>query len=243
MKIERRIILEKETELRFDKEKKSLKGYAAVFNSLSMDLGGFREKISPGAFKESLKEADVRALLNHDPNYILGRMSSKTLVISEDDRGLQTEIIPPDTQWARDLVVSIERGDITQMSFGFRVNKDSWERVNEDNIRTLLDVSLVDVSPVTFPAYLDTSIQARSLSEMATVAGLDLAGLEKVLIRATHSIDFDESDRTAIRSVVDVLNKLVAPREIPEDAKLKEQEAQAIRKLNVLSKKFNLRLR
>jgi hypothetical protein len=107
----------------------------------------------------------------------------------------------------------------------------------------LLDVSLVDVSPVTFPAYLDTSIQARSLSEMATVAGLDLAGLEKVLIRATHSIDFDESDRTAIRSVVDVLNKLVAPREIPEDAKLKEQEAQAIRKLNVLSKKFNLRLR
>jgi uncharacterized protein len=181
--------------------------------------------------------------LNHDPNYVLGRMSAKTLTITEDQIGLKTEIIPPDTQWARDLVVSIERGDITQMSFGFRVKKDHWERIENDNIRTLQDVSLVDVSPVTFPAYLDTSIQARSLSEMATVAGLDLAGLEKVLIRATHSIAFDEADRTAIRSVVEVLNQLVAPKEILEDAKIKEQEAQAIRKLNVLSKKFQLRLR
>ncbi len=109
-----------------DGETKQIRGYAAVFNSFSQPLGGFREIIRPGAFKKTLRDADVRALLNHDPNYVLGRKSAKTLELSEDDKGLRYAITPPDTSFANDLMVSIGRGDVTQSSFGFQTVKDKW---------------------------------------------------------------------------------------------------------------------
>lgn len=140
-------------------------GYAAVFNSLSEDLGGFREKIDPGAFANSINSDDVRALWNHDSNYILGRNKSGTLTLAEDQRGLKIDITPPDSQWARDLMTSIERGDVSQMSFGFRTVEQRWEGEYPDETRTLMEVQLFDVSPVTFPAYPDTSIGLRSLEE------------------------------------------------------------------------------
>jgi uncharacterized protein len=131
------------------------------------DLGGFREKIAPGAFKRSLENgADVRALLNHDSNYVLGRNKSGTLFLSEDERGLKIEITPPDTQWARDLMVSMERGDIDQMSFGFYTISDDWETKDGENIRTLREVELFDVSVVTYPAYTATSANVRSAEEV-----------------------------------------------------------------------------
>jgi HK97 family phage prohead protease len=142
-----------------------------VFNSWSGDLGGFTEKIAPGAFKESLSRGDdVRALLNHDANYVLGRTKSGTLELSEDKKGLRIVNAPPDTQWARDLQVSIDRGDIDQMSFGFVTRKDQWEEDKETKkvSRTLLEVDLVDVSPVTFPAYPDTTVAIRSMDEWKT---------------------------------------------------------------------------
>lgn len=152
-------------EMRVEKgedDKPSIKGYAAVFNKLSEDLGGFREQIAPGAFKNTIGKDDIRALWNHDPNYVLGRNKSGTLKLEEDDRGLLIKIDPPDAQWARDLMKSIERGDITQMSFGFRAIKDEWK--NESGkmpIRTLLENWLRDISPVTFPAYPQTSVKVR----------------------------------------------------------------------------------
>jgi len=135
-------------------------GYAAVFDKLSDNLGGFKEKISRGAFRSSISQNnDVRALLNHDSNFVLGRTKSKTLELSEDKTGLRTEISPPDAQWAKDLAVSVNRGDIDQMSFGFRTIKDTWDKQNSDEpIRTLEDVELFDVSIVTFPAYKATSV-------------------------------------------------------------------------------------
>ena len=139
-------------------------GYAAVFNSLSENLGGFREKIEPGAFKESIKTADVRALFNHDPNFVLGRTLSGTLLLSEDDKGLAIEISPPDTQAARDLMTSMQRGDISQMSFGFRTKTDRWETIDGENVRTLVEVDIFDVSPVTYPAYAETDAAVRSLN-------------------------------------------------------------------------------
>ena len=143
--------------------KPQIVGHAAVFDSLSEDLGGFREKIAPGAFKRALKEQqDVRALFNHDPNVVLGRTKNGTLRLEEDDDGLLSEIDPPDTQVARDLMVSMERGDVDQMSFGFVTKKDEWEETEGGDIRTLLDVDLYDVSPVTFPAYPDTDVAVRS---------------------------------------------------------------------------------
>lgn len=139
-------------------------GYAAVFNSQSEDLGGFREVIRPGAFRKTVKESDIRALWNHDPNYVLGRKSAGTLSLREDDHGLAFEITPPDTSWARDLLVSIERRDVTQMSFGFTTVKDKWQRGDGGTqTRELVEVRLFDVSPVTFPAYPATEAGIRSL--------------------------------------------------------------------------------
>lgn len=145
-----------------------IRGHAAIFNSLSEDLGGFREQIAPGAFIEAIEKDDVRALWNHDPNYVLGRNRSRTLQMSEDTRGLAIEIDPPDTQFARDLMVSIERGDVSQMSFAFSVkpNGQNWGK-DEDGqvVRTLTGVRLFDVSPVTYPAYTQTDVALRSMQE------------------------------------------------------------------------------
>jgi HK97 family phage prohead protease len=155
-------------ELRVDRsEKPKISGHAAVFNVMG-DGGWFREKVAPGAFADSIQVDDVRALFNHDANIVLGRNRSGTLKLHEDDRGLAIEIDPPDTQFARDLLISIERGDVTQMSFGFETIKDSWERSTEGNnldVRTLEKVRLWDVSPVTFPFYKETDVAVRSHEE------------------------------------------------------------------------------
>ncbi len=140
-------------------------GYAAVFNSLSEDLGGFREKIEPGCFSKTINSDDIRSLKNHNSDYVLGRNKSGTLILSEDQRGLKIDVIPPDAQWARDFMVSIDRGDVDQMSFGFHKVSDRWEGDYPNEVRTLTEVRLFDVSPVTFPAYPDTEVGLRSLEE------------------------------------------------------------------------------
>jgi HK97 family phage prohead protease len=143
-----------------------LSGHAALFDCLSEDLGGFREKIAPGAFAESLASDDIRALFNHDPNFILGRNRAGTLRLTEDEVGLRIEIDPPDTQACRDLLVSIGRGDVNQMSFGFivRPNGQTWEKDPEGRVlRTLNSIQLLDVACVVYPAYPETTIAVRSL--------------------------------------------------------------------------------
>ena len=139
-----------------------LVGYAALFDELSEDLGGFRERIAAGAFAASIG-GDVRALFNHDTNLILGRTRANTLRLAEDQRGLQCEIIMPDTTTSRDLRESVRVGNVDQMSFGFRTKQDSWDEVDGAIVRTLFEVELLDVSPVTFPAYPQTEIALRSM--------------------------------------------------------------------------------
>ena len=143
-----------------------LVGHAAVFNSLSEDLGGFREKIAPGAFAATIKTADVRALWNHDPNFVLARTKSGTLRLREDERGLWFEADLLDEPFERSLIKKIERGDITQNSFGFRVMPDGQNWAMEDGalIRTLTNVDLFDVSPVAYPAYTQTDLGVRNLA-------------------------------------------------------------------------------
>ena len=158
------------TELRVQPEGESavIEGHAAIFDSLSQDLGfmfPFKERINKGAFKSSLEKDDIRALWNHDANYVLGRNKAGTLELTETNKGLRVRIHPPDTQWARDLTESIRRGDVTQMSFGFVVEKETWSVEGKEDIRTLEQVKLYDVSPVTFPAYLDTDVGVRSAME------------------------------------------------------------------------------
>ena len=138
--------------------KRKIVGYAVVYNSESFSVSpAFSERIAKGAFTKSIARDDVRGLWNHDPNYPLGRVKAKTLKLSEDEKGLKFEIDPPPTQYAKDLMISIERGDVSQNSIGFSITKETWsKRLGGSSIRTIEEGKLYDVSPVTFAAYEET---------------------------------------------------------------------------------------
>lgn len=166
-----------------------IEGYAAVFNALSEDLGGFREMIHPGAFAKTIKEADVRALINHDPAMVIGRTKNNTLTMKEDIHGLRVAITPPDTSYARDLVASLRRGDIDQMSFGFETVRDEWHITNDEVMRALVEVKLFDVSPVTFPAYPQTTVGVRSKATEMQRSRLTAPG------QAAHPVNAEQTEQ------------------------------------------------
>jgi uncharacterized protein len=159
----------KASQLRASEDGKGITGYAAVFNVLSEDLGWFREMVMPGAFSRCLgTNPDVRCLFNHDPGKVLGRTKSGTLRLKEDNTGLQFDCDLPETIAAKDVSQLISRGDIDQCSFGFMVNTQNWREEKDASgimqlTRELVDVNLFDVSPVTYAAYPQTSVSARSL--------------------------------------------------------------------------------
>lgn len=181
-------------------------GHAAVFNQLSDDLGFFREIIKPGAFTKTLQEnREIYATFNHDDNFLLGRVSSGTLTLREDEQGLYTEIKPPNTQIIRDLVLTpMRRGDLKQMSFTFQSVKDkeSWEGTAEAPVRVLSEVKLFEVAPVVNPAYPQTDANLRSAFMQA---GIDPDGLLAALKRAEKKLanpaDWEALFRTASRCV------------------------------------------
>ena len=129
-----------------------VRGYAAVYDSDS-EFMGYYEQIEKGAFDDVLND-DVRAYYNHDENYLLGRVSSGTLRIGTDKRGLYYEVDLPNTTYANDLVELMKRGDINQSSFAFLISEDRWEERDGKTYRIIEKVSrLLDVSPVAMPAY------------------------------------------------------------------------------------------
>ena len=147
-------------------EKRTVRGYAATFESRSGDLGGFIESIDREAFSETDME-DVRALFNHDSNFVLGRTKAGTLRLMVDENGLAYEIDMPDTQLGRDMYESIKRGDISQSSFAFTIEDDEYRKEGDTVFRTIKKIKkLYDVAPVTFPAYESTSVQARKIDEL-----------------------------------------------------------------------------
>jgi len=154
-----------------------LTGHAAVFGSESGDLGGFREVIQRGAFRKVLKRdnLDVAALFNHDQNLILGRTTNGSLTLREDPRGLVYEVNVADTSYGRDLKVLLERGDVSQSSFAFRVRAEgqTWTDAPDGTmIRTITEFDdLLDVSPVVFPAYADTTSVALTRSNQSSSTG------------------------------------------------------------------------
>lgn len=152
-------------EVRATEKGRTIGGYAAVFNSKAEIGASFHEVIKPGAFRAATSQ-DVRALIDHDSGRVIGRSTSGTLRLTEDDVGLAVEIDLPDTQDGRDLATLIERGDVSGMSFGFVVTKQTWDDTTEPPSRTIEEVDLREVSVVAFPAYDDTSIALRSLSEV-----------------------------------------------------------------------------
>lgn len=165
----------------------TISGYAARFNSWSEDLGGFRERIKPGAFSKALMTSDVRLLYNHDSNNLpLGR-TPKTLRLSEDTKGLRFEGDLPDTQLAKDLTIAIQRGDITGNSFSFTVaeNGDEWREKEGVTSRTITEFKeLFDIGPVVFPAYDSPKVKVsqRSIDKAKESKSSVTAGEDKGVI-------------------------------------------------------------
>jgi len=182
-------------------------GYAAVFNKWSEDLGFFKEKIDPGTFKKTIAESDIRALINHDPNLLIGRTRNKTLKLWEDDKGLGFEVKLPETSYAADLIASIKRKDITQNSFGFKTVQDSWSE--DGKKRILKEAMLFDISPVTFPAYKQTTVKMR-LHEI----GIDFDALNMALIRAERGV-VTNSDVDLFHSTIEILKRYIPVDEEP----------------------------
>lgn len=196
-------------ELRMDGEGgKLMMGHAAVFNQKSLPMFGFQEQVMAGAFKKTIRESDIRALWNHNPDRVLGRNKSGTLELDEDKKGLAVKITPPETQWANDLRESIRRKDVSQMSFGFRTIKDSWHMEDGIPTRNLEEVRLFDVSPVTYPAYPTTDISVRGLAfAAAQISESKDSKLFKAMLRLQAGDELRADEMTLLTDFAVTLQK------------------------------------
>jgi len=206
-------------ELRASSDGARLGGYALKFNKLSRNLGGFVERIAPGALTKTLKDGgDVLCRYQHEDEFLLGRTSSGTLRLSVDEVGLLYEVDLPNTSYARDLEALADRKDVQHSSFAFQLmpGGDDWSLTPEGfPLRTLTELHLVDVAPVVNPAYLDTTSGLRSLAE-------------------SRNLDFD-SVRAAAESerLADLLRA-----DVQEDAPGETHAAAIARKRLALSQHF-----
>lgn len=190
----------------------TLFGYAAKFNKLSRNLGGFVEEIHPDAFNKSLADG-VRVMARYNHEVLLATTDSGTLRVWADEVGLPYEIDLPDTTFGRDLAVMAERQDVRFSSFAFLTppNGDEWGLTDSGfPLRTLRSVQLVDVAPVDDPAYLDTSSGLRSLAEArgldfervaAAAAANDLRALLDPTDHLPHEVVTDETPSVPVRSL------------------------------------------
>jgi len=202
-KIERRTFTVRDVEARQAEDgTMQLSGYAAVFNDSSVPLP-FKESIAPGAFRKTLMETpDVRLLINHS-GLPLARTKNGTLTLTEDDRGLYMDATIADTSEGRDLYKLVERGDVDQMSFAFRVIRQKWS--DDRSRRVLTEVSLADgdVSVVTYPAYPTTSVEAREALQSAIDAikeGREVTG-ESLIVLKTIFDDLSEGHEYIMKAV------------------------------------------
>ncbi|WP_227397332.1 HK97 family phage prohead protease [Jeotgalibacillus aurantiacus] len=155
-----------ELEIREDGEgKRTLSGYAVKWEMKSHPMGYFRrfkEQFKKGSFSDSLFKDDQRALWSHDTSRVLGRTGNGTLRLYEDDIGLRFELDLPNTTLGNDTYETIKRGDVDGVSFGFKPKKQEWDESDPDNlVRTIVQADILEISPVAFPAYPDSQVQAR----------------------------------------------------------------------------------
>lgn len=140
-----------------------VEGYAIIFDTLSDDLGGFKEIISPNALN-GVDVTDVKCLINHDFNQIVGRTQADTLSLTVDDKGLYFKCYLPNTSYARDIYENIKAGNVNQCSFFYTlpINDETartWEKIDGEYVQTINTIDeLIEVSIVTIPAYQDTSV-------------------------------------------------------------------------------------
>lgn len=162
-------------------EDQKLTGYVVKWNSPSEVLFcDFIEQFSPNAFAETLKEGkDVRVLFEHDHSKLLGRTRSNTLKLEQDNIGLRFELTPPDTTLGRDLLVSVERGDISGMSFGFLPLEETWDFEKEPVLRQIQKAELFEITVTSIPAYPESSVELSKRSMMAAKGQVKNDGLLK----------------------------------------------------------------
>lgn len=191
-----------------DGEATKVTGYAAVFDKPSENLGGFVERIKPGAFTNTLgeKKSDPRLLWDHNTQYVLGRRSAGTLTLTEDAKGLAFEAVLPDTSYARDLRVLMERGDVREMSFGFWVLRDEWFDIDKPTAkRDLLEVRLIEISIVSFPAYPQTSVKLRALNdEISALSEEDAEKVSQYILSLRAPVAETEPDCPPVAETVDI---------------------------------------
>jgi HK97 family phage prohead protease len=186
-----------------------LSGYAAVFNESSVPLP-FKESIAPGAFRKTLSETpDVRLLINHE-GLPLARTKNGTLKLTEDERGLLIDAELADTTEGRDIYKLVERGDVDQMSFAFRVIRQKWSEDRTRRVLTEVSLSDGDVSVVTYPAYPTTKVEAReqlketlsAIKEGREVTGDSLVALKAALQQISEGYDYIEEVKSALEMMV-----------------------------------------
>lgn len=223
--IERRVFLSDDIESRAGEGGAvNFRGHAAVFNQWANIAGMFRERISPGAFAKTIGEADIRFLMNHDPQYVLARSKAGvgTLRLSEDKRGLLTEASMAPTTYAADLAVLLDRGDVSQMSFAFRATREEWDDTKKMPERTVVEAQVADVSVVTYPAYegTDASLRSAQLTTLLDMLGLDTVEPEQraALLMQARSGDVAAEYVPILRAAQERFSSLViAPVEAPPD--------------------------
>jgi HK97 family phage prohead protease len=244
-KIERRTFTVQDVEARQTEDgTMRLRGYAAVFNDASVPLP-FKETIAPGAFRKTLSETpDVRLLINHE-GLPLARTKNGTLTLTEDERGLFMDAEIADTTEGRDLYKLVERGDVDQMSFAFRVIRQKWSE--DRSTRTLTEVSLADgdVSVVTYPAYPTTTVEARealrtaieAIKEGRALDGESMVVVQAVLDKISDSYDSLEEGKNMLEVVLG-LKTLEPVVEVEEP----EVELEPVDPMAMAGRKISLRL-
>jgi len=209
-----------------------LTGHGAVYDVWSVDLGGFTELFEQGAFTDSIKRDDIRSLRDHTDTFILGRNKAGTLLLEEDKRGVRFEVLVPDTSYGHDLVVSVERGDVTGCSIIFSVDKKGerwfvdgeevdfldalmsmWDEKKHKVQRRVSKSRLYDIGPVTFPAYPQTDIKARSL---AVATGIDYRALGIALGKTQRGMTLDEKESKLLARAGDMIRRNVPAGPVPE---------------------------
>jgi HK97 family phage prohead protease len=198
-------------------------GYAAKFNSRSENLGGFVETINPGAFKRSLRSRnDVKLLVNHDSGRVLASTRSGTLRLEEDSIGLKVEADLPNTSDGRDMAELLRRGDLSSMSFGFTVMRDTWNQ--EGSERSLESVRLFETSIVAFPAYQATEANVRSYETLAIRTEVDATDLAEAIMQLEDGEDLSHPQAELLKTVVERLapRQEVTEEEVTEELPLVE---------------------
>lgn len=228
-------------ELRGEDESRHIEGYGSVFNSRSLDLGGFQEIIAPGAFDGVIERSDVKALLDHNAERgILARSRNGkgSLSLELDERGLKYSFDAPHTNLGDEVVEGLKRGDYSQSSFAFTVESESWTKEEDGSyLRTINKIgNLYDVSIVANPAYTDTSVALRSLDAFKAQEETQIPEEVKEEVKEDPKVEETPVEETPVEEVPVEENKP----EVQEETEPKEKRNNINNTKNIHMKNFSL---